>query len=294
MMPVDLALRLKLDRRPRSWRGDCPCCGYPRAFSLRAGTGQRPLLFCANGCDRHALSAAVARAAGQSWKAPECGAGPDELGAAARRRRTACALGIWADARPAFDTLGDAYLADRRLAGLSASRALRFHPATPHPEGGRLPALIAAVLDATGIIVGIHRTYLDPATGRKAAAEPAKASLGPVWGGAVRLDPEAEELTVGEGIESAASAGRVFRLPAWAALSAGNLGRGLVLPRDIRSIVIAADPDEAGQRAAREAEQRWRMEGRRVRVATPDDPKADFNDLLAQRRGAMEVPHGLG
>ena len=84
---------------------------------------------------------------------------------------------------------------------------------------------------------------------------------------------------IGEGIETSASAGRMLGLPAWSALSAGNLGNGLVLPPEVRSVVIAADPDESGQKAAREAWRRWTAEGRRVRIAMPN-AAGDFNDVL--------------
>ena len=49
-------------------------------------------------------------------------------------------------------------------------------------------------------------------------------------------------------------------------------------------MVIAADPDEAGADAAREAWQRWTDEGRTVRIATPDGP-GDFADLLLACEG---------
>jgi putative DNA primase/helicase len=118
---------------------------------------------------------------------------------------------------------------------------------------------------------------------------PAKASYASFRGGAIRLSPAAPELVVGEGIETGASAGLLFGLPAWAAISAGNLARSLLLPPEVRSIVIAVDCDEEGQgqRAAREAWLRWTAEGRTVRAATPD-AVGDFNDLLMAR----ERDHG--
>jgi hypothetical protein len=73
-------------------------------------------------------------------------------------------------------------------------------------------------------------------------------------------------------------------LPAWAAISAGNLAKGLLLPPEAVSVVIAADPDKAGADAARSAWERWTGEGRTVRIATPDGP-GDFNDLLLERGG---------
>jgi phage/plasmid primase-like uncharacterized protein len=118
--------------------------------------------------------------------------------------------------------------------------------------------------------------------------EPAKASLGPVWGGAVRLEAPASDkpIVIGEGIETSASAGRLMGLPAWSAVNAGNLAKGLVLPPEASRLVIAADPDRAGRTAARDAWLRWRAEGRNVQIATPDGV-GDFNDLLRQ----LEVGH---
>jgi putative DNA primase/helicase len=152
--------------------------------------------------------------------------------------------------------------------------------------------MVAEVLNMAGHPVACHRTYLTR-DGGKAGVDPVKASLGPVWGGAVRLDQAAPELVIGEGIETAASAGLLLRLPAWAAISAGNLGRGLVLPSEVRAVVIAADPDPAGKAAAAAASTRWQAEGRHVRIATPDQSRQDFNDVLQERaRRAAEVAHG--
>ncbi|MCK8786745.1 toprim domain-containing protein [Roseomonas sp. NAR14] len=274
----DLAGRLGLKKHPKSWRGACPSCGYSGAFSVRAGR-DRPLLYCSNGCDRDTLGSTVARIAGGEWQPPERDTTGDD---AARRRRQAAALRMLERCLPAAGTLADRYLMGRGLAGLAASPALHFLASTPHPESGTYPAMIAAVRDSTGAVVAAHRTFLDPATARKAAVTPAKASLGPVWGGAIRLHPAAAELVIGEGIETAASAGRLLGLPAWAAISAGNLARGLVLPPEVRSVVIATDADPAGQDAARAAWTRWTAEGRKVRIATPDRPGADFNDILME------------
>jgi len=190
---------------------------------------------------------------------------------------------LWRGAEPAAGTLADRYLAARGLPGLAASPALRIRMDTPHPEGGWMPALIALVTCVTGTPVAIHRTYLGR-DGAKARVEPARASLGPIWSGAIQLYPFSPDLplVVGEGIETAASAGRLLGLPAWAAISAGNLANGLLLPPEVRHVLIAADPDTAGVEAARAAWIRWRREGRDVLIATPDRPCCDFNDLLRE------------
>jgi putative DNA primase/helicase len=72
-------------------------------------------------------------------------------------------------------------------------------------------------------------------------------------------------------------------LPPWAAIFAGNLARGVVLPPEVRSVVIAADADKPGLDAAAAAAMRWRAEGRKVRIERPDKPGTDFNDLLQSR-----------
>lgn len=280
MYAIDVATRLGLARYPRSWRGRCPCCDYSGAtFSVRAARDGRARLFCSNGCDRDELAKAVAHATGQPLHKPEVEANADAI----RERKRERALALWRGSEPATGTLADRYLTARGLAGLAVSPALRFRGDMPHPEGGRLPALVALVHDATGQPMAIHRTYL-ARNGERANVEPPKASLGPIWGGAIRLEPiaEGQPVVIGEGIESSASAGRLMGYPAWAAISSGNMARGLVLPPEARRVMIAADPDPSGRNAARDAWLRWRAEDRSVQIATPDGA-GDFNDLLCAR-----------
>jgi hypothetical protein len=203
-----------------------------------------------------------------------------------RERSQELALGLWGGSVPAAGTLAERYLTARRLAGLAASLALRFRRDCPHPARGRLPAMVALVTDVAEQPLGIHRTFLRRDGSAKADAEPQRASLGPIWGGAVRLDPLAPELVIGEGIETSAAAGRLLSLPAWAAISAGNLGRGLLLPPEVRAVVIATDRDLPGERAASEAWHRWCAEGRRVRLLWPQVAGADCNDVLMAQEAA--------
>ena len=278
----EVAGRLGLKRYPRSWRGRCPACDYATTLSVRAGRDGRALLFCASCRDRDAIADAVASALGQDRQTATSPTGDE---AAQRQRKQDRALAVWRGSEPAPDTPAERYLTARGLPGLAASPALRFRADTPHPEGGRYPALIALVSAPDGAPLAVHRTFITR-DGRKAAIEPVKASLGPIWGGAIRLaDHEpSRPLTIGEGIESAGAAGVLLGLPAWAALSAGNMAKGLVLPPEARRVVIAADPDKAGRQAARDAWTRWTAEGREARVALPNGPD-DFNALLTARGG---------
>ncbi len=291
-----IAARLHLRAVPmrREWRGDCPSCGYAATLVLAERDG-RALWWCASCQDREVVTAAVLRAMGGERTPSSAAANrrvpsvPSASGQAAR------ALALWDEVLPLPRSLAARYLAARAVPGV-VSAALGFHPHVPHPGGGpRLPALVVAVRDPrSGELRAVHRTFLRPDGASKAAVEPAKASLGPVAGGAVMLDAPCEgtPLVVAEGIENALSAGRLLGAPAWSAVSAGNLGKHLALPADVPAVIIAADPDEVGQRAAWQAARRWRAEGRHVRVATPDDADSDFNDLIARRATAEEVRHG--
>jgi phage/plasmid primase-like uncharacterized protein len=92
----------------------------------------------------------------------------------------------------------------------------------------------------------------------------------------------ADLLLVGEGIETCLAAMKACRLPAWATLGTAGL-KGLILPSDVRSIIILADHDVngAGQRAADAAGRRWLAEGRKVRIALPP-MIGDFNDMIRE------------
>jgi putative DNA primase/helicase len=284
----ELAGRFGLSRTARCWRGTCPACGQD-AFEVRTGKSGSPRVICYYGCSGAELLPAVQAALCGLWSPPE-GSSAGKSGRS-DAERTVKALILWSGAKAAPSTPADAYLTGRGLADLAASPALRWRADVAHPEErGRVSAMLALVVDAAGQPVAVHRTYLRSDGTGKANVTPAKASLGPVGGGAIRLDPLAPELVVGEGIETSASAGRVLDLPAWAAVSAGNLARALILPEKVRAVVIAADADGPGRRAADEAARRWRAEGRRVRVATPDLPGQDFNDLLLAR-GAKGDSH---
>ena len=283
-----LADRYNLTRRAKGWVGTCPACGYRETFSLRDGRGGKPYLHCFNGCTRDTLDEAARQTLGCGWMpAPR----PDDADEQQRRAvKQEAALRLWRGSTPCAGTVSAFYLANRGIGRAVTSEALRFRGDCGHPEGGRLPAMVALVQDVGGQSIACHRTYLNR-EGDKANVVPVKASLGPVWGGAVRLDPAAMVLVIGEGIESAASAGLLLSLPAWAAISAGNLAKGLLLPPDVREVVIAVDPDPPGERAAAEAAVRWQAQGRHVRIARPNKQGHDFNALL-QSRLATEAHHG--
>jgi putative DNA primase/helicase len=191
---------------------------------------------------------------------------------------------IWNAAEPAERSPQIARYFRSRDIILPPPRTLRWARSCRHPNGSTRSAMIALVHDCDGEQIGIHRTYLLADGTAKAPVDPARLSLGPIKGGAVRLAPVAETLMVGEGIETCLAAMQATAMPAWAALSTSGL-TALFLPPVVREIIILVDNDVngAGERAARSAAERWLAEGRRVRLAIPPVPGTDFNDVIAGR-----------
>jgi len=280
----DIAQRLSL--RPmagsRGWAGDCPACGYANGLRLSVKDGNT-LWWCASCGSSPELSAAVL-----GRTAPVAPATP--RAPVDHAKRIATALRLWEEAWSAERSPVEVYLSGRGLV-LPDGGALKYHAGCPHPSNTRCHAMIAQVVDVTGKPVAVHRTYLAPGGAGKATLDPPRATLGPVAGCMVRLcrwEP-GQALVVGEGLETSLSGGRLWGLPAWAAVWAGNLSRP-ELPPDIRDVVIAADPDAPGQRGARAGAEYLRRQGRRVRIRTPHEAGCDFNDLL-QRLTAREAGH---
>ena len=211
-------------------------------------------------------------------------------GAAAARR-------LWRRCRPLEGTLAEAYL---RARGLTACRlpSLRFHPALAYRAAAgwrRFPALVAAVSGPDGTLEGVQRTWLHPERPAKAPVAQPRKALGRVHGHAVRfgaLGGDGATLLVGEGIET------VLSLVAAAALSAGSLA-AFVPPPGTARLLIAADRDAAGRRAAAGLEARAMAQGIAAVVLVP--AHGDFNDDLAAlgpralaARLAPLLGHGAG
>lgn len=92
---------------------------------------------------------------------------------------------------------------------------------------------------------------------------------------------------LGEGVETTLAAATNIKRrdtllqPAWAAGSAGGMGRFPVLP-GIQALTLLVDNDKsrAGRRAADECADRWEADRREVTLLEPKRLGADFNDLV--------------
>ena len=192
---------------------------------------------------------------------------------------SARAQAIWDRTQPLRGSLGEVYLRHRGCAMPPADGDLRYLPPTDrHP-----PSLCARVTDALTVRpLTLHITRL-AADGRgKAGTGRDKLLLTGhrKRGGCIRLWPDeavTHGLAIAEGIESALAAAHAYT-PVWAAIDAGNLAALPVLG-GIETLVLVADHDDAGIRAAHECARRWSAAGREVRIAVPSTPGADAADL---------------
>jgi len=190
---------------------------------------------------------------------------------------------LWDECQVLEGTVGAEYL-KARYCVLPPEGHLRFHPKLKHSPSGYIgPALVALVTDAVnGEPMTLHRTWIHP-DGRKAAINPPRLLLGGhrKQGGVIRLWGEeciTHGLGVAEGIETALSLAHAFE-PVWSVIDAGNLAALPVLG-GVECLLIAADNDLAGIKAANECALRWNKEGVEVRIT--QQLQNDLNDALLE------------
>ncbi|MBK8762092.1 MAG: toprim domain-containing protein [Sulfuritalea sp.] len=193
------------------------------------------------------------------------------------------ARALWAATEPVSGAATD-YLQARACMLPPTDSDLRCMPALRHPSGYMCPALVALITDVcTGAPLSLHRTWIRP-DGRKADVTPPRLLLKdhPIAGGVIRLWPD-EAVTAGlgiaEGIETALSLAHGFT-PVWACIDAGHLAKFPVLA-GVQDLIIAADNDDAGRKAADECARRWSPHTA-VRVISADADGCDLNDEVRE------------
>ena len=195
---------------------------------------------------------------------------------------------------PISDTPAEAYLRSRGITVFGP--ALRYCATTcyrsePDVSIRWLPALLCAITDSAGLIVGVNRIYLTRGGTLADVPEPKKV-LGRLRHCAVRFGAPGNVLVVGEGVETVLSIKTALpQLPIAAALTASNLS-AFEPPERFRELWIARDADPPGQRAARRLVDRLKAERPPLRWKVLDPGDGDFNDRL-KASGRSELASDL-
>ena len=163
--------------------------------------------------------------------------------------------------------------------------------------------MLARVTDENGRLLSLHRTYGTEEGEKAPVASPKKLMSGSVEGGLVKLYPlgEGGELGIAEGIETAAAAHYLCRIPVWSAISVGGFQNLKAIPEGIVRLVIFGDNDKsfAGQAGAWALAARLRREYPDLEIAVriPEVEGYDWNDVWVKSQSSHRVPgkrHALG
>jgi hypothetical protein len=203
-------------------------------------------------------------------------------------RRTEAALKIWDEARDARGTLVEFYLKGRclELPEGDCSQFMRFHGNCPFGQE-RFPALVALIRSiATDAHQGIQRTALNSdGTAVKHNGKTLRMTLGPMAGGAIKIDADADVtlgVCIGEGMESTLAGRQLGFAPAWALLSASGIAKFPALS-GLESLTIFRENDDASRKAVEECGSRWHADGCDVFTVRPEIG-SDLNDEIREVR----------
>ncbi len=207
---------------------------------------------------------------------------------------------LWAASKPIAGTPVRTYLAGRTLRHVGDVPALRCHPHCYYrrsEEDGpsvksAYPAMIAAVTDLGGTLMGVHRTWLDPHKSTKAPVAYARRAMGHLLGHGVRFGLSGEVMAFGEGIETMLSLREIApALPLIAGLSAAHLA-ALEFPAPLRRLYVARERDAAGRAAFAALAERTAPLGIDILPLDPalDDLNSDLMQMGRSQLAATIAP----
>lgn len=181
---------------------------------------------------------------------------------------------IWCAGIAPEKTVVETYLRETRgiplqlLPGGCIPFSIRYAPSMKlwHSVAGKMvviaktAAMISPIQRADGSILGVHITYLDPATADKIRIAdpcadgrviPAKKVRGSAWGGCMRFGLAQAKMNVAEGCETALSVMALTGVVTWGCGSIGNLaghgvGVGEIHPRRADLRLPSVYPDMTG------------------------------------------------
>jgi putative DNA primase/helicase len=213
---------------------------------------------------------------------------------ASARERLEAALALWDAGKPLGHTLAARYCRLRGLTqALPGPQAFRHHGEVPvsvyRPGRLRRPALLTGIQAADGRYVAVEVTYLAPNGRRAIDLHLPRKTVGVTPPScAVRMDPDAPDMLVGEGVFATRAASEWFGLPGWALQSTRNL-RAWSPPDGVRSVLIAGDRGKDGEASAEVLRARLADAGVAARVELPPAPWPQWDQWLSREARASVV-----
>jgi DNA primase len=202
-------------------------------------------------------------------------------------RRIAHAHTIWLKREPVAGTLAQTYL--RKTRGLTGAipDILGYVPrayCSALGGGEETEALVAPLQDSHGHVTAVQQIFLCRETQdawRDERGRRVKRTLGAMRDGCVRLGLPDTTLGLAGSVEDALAASSLYSLPVWATCGEQRLSKVWV-PETVDQVIIFADADDAGWRAAEDARKAHRAAGKTVDIITPEAMK-DFTAVAEKR-----------
>jgi len=192
---------------------------------------------------------------------------------------------LWSRAVPCAGTAAEVYARHRGIVS-PLPRSFRF--ALTHvwkdygtgETGPNMPAMVGAVQDVRGDVVGVQCIFLKPDGSGKAAMRGPKRSLGQIAGGALRLGPATSHIIIVEGPEDGLTVAQdVPACSVWVACGTSMMPQ-MALPDIVTTVTIAGDNNPPGRAAVEATGALLLAKGIDVRTMFPSPGYADFNDEL--------------
>jgi phage/plasmid primase-like uncharacterized protein len=163
-------------------------------------------------------------------------------------------------------------------------RSVRIDPGARREKDAKpTPAVIARMTNVAGATGSVQRTFLTPGESSKDGKLPArKFPYGvAVKGLAIRLGGTAETVMVAEGLEDAMTGALAVDMayPGWASGGWPHM-RHIQFGEAVKTVIILADNDAAGQKGMRKAALAFTAQGKTVKIARPPPEVKDFNALI--------------
>ena len=280
----------KLTKNGDGWEGPCPVCSGKDRFAIN----REGLLWCRycqpNGSHqgRQAYKAIINAL---QFNTSNCSRNTHQMsmrkvrnktGDTTQSRKIAYAKRIFECGGSISGTIGEKYLLDRGIT--TKSESIRFNQIKhPNYKGKKLPCMLSKIEHPkSGNIVGVHRTFVE------APKKFRKRHTGSPKGGGVRVTGSLDDLVivVTEGIEDSLAIKQKtdFGGAIWATCGTTFM-QSFYIPQAAKFIIIAADFDKSGIKAATRLSERAKALGLHGRIVFPPENSGDWNDLLIAGQG---------